>query len=288
MKPEDMDKTQLMRPVDGKSQGAARDRKFDTQPLPAIHDEEAGGIQSAFPKQNAGESDNFRGVRELPPENIPPKREKPANKGFFTAGKKKGLLLTACFAVALLGGFMLAGYSQDHSEAKQNQQQMERQQMQAKEKKLADQEADLKARRQELERQKQELQARERELEEKSSRAKGRNEAITSQAPDSALGKLVDKVTGKEAKRQDQLQQNEKVSAQADSDVAKLKQSIAEAQSMLDDVDTKLDTVPEMQQEASRIKAKAESAYAENKDVIDKAVYYAKTGADFLSQWFTK
>ena len=160
MKPEDMDKTQLMRPVDGQSQGAARDRKFDTQPLPAIHDEETGGIQPAFPKQMAGESDNFRGVRELPPENIPPKREKPASKGFFTAGKKKGLLLTACFAVALLGGFMLAGYSQDHSEAKQNQQQMERQQMQAKEKKLADQEADLKARRQELERQKQELQAR--------------------------------------------------------------------------------------------------------------------------------
>ncbi len=288
MKPEDMDKTQLMRPVDGQSQGAARDRKFDTQPLPAIHDEEAGGIQPAFPKQTAGESDNFRGVRELPPENIPPKREKPVSKGFFTAGKKKGLLLTACFAVALLGGFMLAGYSQDHSEAKQNQQQMERQQMQAKEKKLADQEADLKARRQELERQKQELQAREKELEEKSSRAKGRNEAITSQAPDSALGKLVDKVTCKEAKRQDQLQQNEKVSAQADSDVAKLKQSIAEAQSMLDDVDAKLDTVSEMQQEASRIKAKAESAYAENKDVIDKAVYYAKTGADFLSQWFTK
>lgn len=288
MKPEDMDKTQLMRPVDGKSQGAARDRKFDTQPLPAIHDEEAGGIQPAFPKQNAGESDNFRGVRELPPENIPPKREKPASKGFFTAGKKKGLLLTACFAVALLGGFMLAGYSQDHSEAKQNQQQMERQQMQAKEKKLADQEADLKARRQELERQKQELQARERELEEKSSRAKGRNEAITSQAPDSALGKLVDKVTGKEAKRQEQLQQNEKVSAQADNDVAKLKQSIAEAQSMLDDVDAKLDTVSEMQQEASRIKAKAESAYAENKDVIDKAVYYAKTGADYLSKWFTQ
>ncbi len=288
MKTEDMDKTQLMRPVDGQSQGTARDRKFDTQPLPAIHDEEAGGIQPAFPKQMTGESDNFRGVRELPPENIPPKREKPANKGFFTAGKKKGLLLTACFAVALLGGFMLAGYSQDHSEAKQNQQQMERQQMQAKEKKLADQEADLKARRQELERQKQELQAREKELEEKSSRAKGRNEAITSQAPDSALGKLVDKVTGKEAKRQDQLQQNEKVSAQADSDVAKLKQSIAEAQSMLDDVDAKLDTVADMQQEASRIKAKAESAYAENKDVIDKAVYYARTGADFLSKWFTQ
>ena len=40
--------------------------------------------------------------------------------------------------------------------------------------------------------------------------------------------------------------------------------------------------------DAAVLKQAAESAYAENKDVIDKAVYYAKTGADFLSQWFTK
>ena len=139
-----------------------------------------------------------------------------------------------------------------------------------------------------LEKQKQELQARERELEEKSSRAKGRNEAIMDSAPGSTLGKLVDKVTGKEAKREEQVKENKSISAQADSDVAKLKQSIAEAQTMLDDVDAKLDTVAEMKQEAGKIKAKAESAYAENKDIIDKAVYYARTGADFLSQWFTQ
>ena len=99
---------------------------------------------------------------------------------------------------------------------------------------------------------------------------------------------LVDKVTGKEAKREEQVKENKSISAQADSDVAKLKQSIAEAQTMLDDVDAKLDTVAEMKQEAGKIKAKAESAYAENKDIIDKAVYYARTGADFLSQWFTQ
>ena len=274
MKQDDLDKTQLMRPVDG--QRSDDERKFDTQPLPRIED-------------NAERLDSgYRGVRELPPEEMPPRVEKPKAKPFFTAGKKRGILLAICFVAALLGGFMLAGYSQDQSEAKQNQQQMERQQMQAREQKLADQEADLKARRQELERQKQALQERERELEDKSSRAKGRNEEISKEAPGSALGKLVDKVTGKEAKRQEKLQENEKVSAQADSDVAKLKQSIAEAQSMLDDVDAKLDTVAEMQQEAGRIKAKAESAYAENKDVIDKAVYYARTGADFLSKWLSE
>ena len=274
MKQDDLDKTQLMRPVDG--QRSDDERKFDTQPLPRIED-------------NAERLDSgYRGVRELPPEEIPPRVEKPKAKPFFTAGKKRGILLAICFVAALFGGFMLAGYSQDQSEAKQNQQQMERQQMQAREQKLADQEADLKARRQELERQKQALQERERELEDMSSRAKGRNEEISKEAPGSALGKLVDKVTGKEAKRQEKLQENEKVSAQADSDVAKLKQSIAEAQSMLDDVDAKLDTVAEMQQEANKIKAKAESAYAENKDVIDKAVYYARTGADFLSKWLSE
>ena len=98
----------------------------------------------------------------------------------------------------------------------------------------------------------------------------------------------MDKVTGKEADRNQQVKENKDISAQADTDVAKLKQSIAEAQNMLDDVDAKLDTVAEMQQEAGKIKAKAESAYAENKDIIDKAVYYARTGADFLSKWLTQ
>ena len=133
MKQDDLDKTQLMRPVDG--QRSDDERKFDTQPLPRIED-------------NAERLDSgYRGVRELPPEEIPPRVEKPKAKPFFTAGKKRGILLAICFVAALLGGFMLAGYSQDQSEAKQNQQQMERQQMQAREQKLADQEADLKARR---------------------------------------------------------------------------------------------------------------------------------------------
>lgn len=283
----DLDKTQLMPSMNEQGQRSEEERKFDTQPLPRVGDTEE--IQPPFPQQ-AGENFTMgaRSVRELPPERIPPRHSQKEKPGFFTAGKKRGLLLAACFGVALLGGFMLAGYSQDQSEAKQNQHKIEQQQMQAREQKLADQEADLKARRQELERQKKELQARERELEDKSSRAKGRNEEINNNAPDSTLGKLVDKVTGKEAKRKEQLQENERVSAQADSDVAKLKQSIAEAQSMLDDVDAKLDTVAEMQQEASKIKAKAESAYAENKDVIDRAVYYARTGADFIAKWIAE
>jgi len=271
MKQDDLDKTQLMRPVDDS------ERIFDTRPLPRIEAEDEQA------------TDRQRRVRELPPEELPPRQEEPRpHKSFLTAGRKRGLLLGAGFAAALAIGFMIAGYTQEQSAERQNQQKLEQQMMKDREQKLASQEADLKAQREVLEKQKQELQARERELEEKSSRAKGRNEAIMDSAPGSTLGKLVDKVTGKEAKREEQVKENKSISAQADSDVAKLKQSIAEAQTMLDDVDAKLDTVAEMKQEAGKIKAKAESAYAENKDIIDKAIYYARTGADFLSQWFTQ
>lgn len=283
MKQDDMDKTQLMRPV--QKQKTPEERQFDTQPLPRIEDTE--NIQPAFPQQR-GNEERVGGVREIPPEELPPRQSAKTRKSFFTAGRKRGLVLTVFFLLALFGGFMLAGYSQEQSEAKQNQYALEQKQVKDREQKLADQEADLKARRQELERQKKELQQRERELEDKASRAKGRNEQLADSAPDSTLGKIMDKVTGKEAKRKDQQKENAAIAAQADGDVAKLKQSIAEAQNMLDDVDAKLDTVAEMQQEAGRLKAKAESAYAENKDVIDKAVYYARTGADILSKWLAE
>ncbi len=287
MKQDDLDKTQLMRPA--QKNRSPEERQFDTQPLPRIDvsDMDTDSIQPAFPQQGAA-GGRAGGVRELPTEQVPPRRPSKAYKPFFTTGKKRGLLLTVCFAAALLGGFMLAGYSQEQSEAKQNQYALEQKQMKDREQKLADQEADLKARRQELERQKKELQQRERELEDTASRAKGRNEQLADSAPDSMLGKIVDKVTGKEAKRKDQQKENAAIAAQADGDVARLKQSIAEAQNMLDDVDAKLDTVAEMQQEAGRLKAKAESAYAENKDVIDKAVHYARTGADILAKWLAE
>ena len=285
MKQEDLEKTQYMNPQDVQrlSEG---ERKFDTQPLPRVT--EAGGeIQQPFPRQD--DEPGFRRVRELPPEKMPSRqegRQEQKKGGWLSAGKKRGLLLAVGFAAALIVGFMIAGYTQDQSAERQNQQKLEQQQLKDRQQKLAGQEADLKAQREALERQKQELQARERELEAKSSRAQGRNEQLEDSAPASALGKLVDKVTGKEAQREQQVKENKAISSQADGEVARLKQSIADAQSMLDDVDAKLDTVAEMQQEASRIKAKAESAYAENKDVIDKAVYYAKSGAELLSNWF--
>lgn len=51
---------------------------------------------------------------------------------------------------------------------------------------------------------------------------------------------------------------------------------------MLDDVQQKLDDVQSMKNEAGRVKDKAASAYAENKDTIDTVLSYAKEGAAML------
>ena len=51
---------------------------------------------------------------------------------------------------------------------------------------------------------------------------------------------------------------------------------------MLDDVQQKLDDVQSMKNEAGRVKDKAASAYAENKDTIDTVLSYAKEGATML------
>ena len=99
------------------------------------------------------------------------------------------------------------------------------------------------------------------------------------------LGKLVDKGTGKNAERAQKRQANNETSSQADADAAAVKRSINDAQNMLDDVNSKLDNVTAMKNEASQLKDKAAAAYAENKGTIDKAVYYAKTGADMLVDW---
>lgn len=283
MKQEDLEKTQYMRPEEiqrTRQAGTAapvRPRLEDTQSMPPVD----GEIQPPIPQRGSG----MGNIRELAPDDAKGQDRysgDAAKQSWLTPKRKKRLLLGGGFAAALLIGFMIAGYTQDQSAAKQNQRQYEQQQMKEKEQKLVDQERDLKARREQLEQQKKDLQAREAQLEDASGRARGRNEQLGDSAPSSTLGKIIDKVTGKESKRNEQMQQNKQQSAQADTDVASVKDSLSEAQQMLDDVNSKLDSVSSMKQEAGQIKAKAENAYAENKGIVDQAVYYAKVGAGML------
>ncbi|SFT84661.1 hypothetical protein SAMN02910356_02398 [Selenomonas sp. GACV-9] len=275
MKNEDLEKTQYMRPGDVEQvKSARRPSLSDTQELPPVDDEL--GIKPAFPQGRTGSN-----VRELSRDDREPEEAKAKPKKFLTAGRKKALCLMGGFAAALFIGFMIAGYSQNQSD-KQQTRQVQEQQLKDKEQKLAGQEADLKARREQLEKQKKDLQEQQRQLEEQSSRAKGRNEQLGDSAPGSPLGKLVDKVTGKEAERQRQMEQNKQQSAESDTQAADVRKSIDEAQKMLDDVNAKLDSVAAMKQEASQLKERAAAAYEENKGTIDEAIRYAKIGAGML------
>lgn len=279
MQKEDLDKTRYMSPEEIKK--VFGKHLTDTQEMPAIKNLTVNdNIKEPFPPTN---EDQFTsGVRELAPQSVDENNKTNySKKKFFTPKRKKAACLAAGFLAALLIGFMLAGYSQD----KENKNAATQQQFMQKELELAEKEKDLQARRKELEQQKKELQAKEQDLTEKSNRAKGRNEQLDDSKPSSMLGKLVDKVTGKNAERAQKRKANNETSSQADADAAAVKSSINDAQNMLDDVNSKLDNVTAMKNEASQLKDKAAAAYAENKGTIDKAVYYAKTGADMLVDW---
>lgn len=261
--------------------GTKKQELDDTQSVPRVDAEgrEETPIQQPFPK-------NYRsdGVRELPPDKDLQQAARPQGSWLQTH-KKKAALLAGGFILALFLGFMLAGYEQNKSEEAQYQRYQQEQAMQDKQKDLNQQEADLKQQQKELEQRKKELQKQEKELEEQSSRAKGRNEALNDEKSEGTLGKLIDKVTGKEDERQQSIQQNKETSAQADTSVEDVKQSINDAQQMLDNVNQKLDSVSQMKQEANTIADKAKDTYAENKGTIDTALYYAKQGANLLADW---
>lgn len=252
----------------------------DTQSLPRINEETP--IQQPFPQQGT----NPDGVRELPPDKDLQQQNQP-QQNWLQAHKRKAALLAGGFLVAVFLGFMLAGYTQHKEEAK-NQQYMQQQAMQNKQDDLNRQEEDLKQQRKELEQRKQDLQDRERALEEQSSRAKGRNEALNEdKSSSSTLDKIIDKVTGKDDERDQSIQKNKETSAQADTNVDDVKQSINEAQQKLDSVNQKLDSVSSMKQEAGSIADKAKDTYDENKGTIDTALDYAKAGAQLLVNWLT-
>ena len=266
----DLDKTQYMRPEAGRS-------LEDTQSLPPVAGD-TEEIQPAFPKQPRSE-----GVRELPPvpgemAEVDRTRKKGKKSG---GGFKKFLLLAAGFLLALTLGFALAGWSQDKSAEKEMARQQQEAQLLAREQKLMEQEASLKEERERLSRQKQALEARRQEVTEKS-------DQLTEEAQKPGLGRLLDRMTGKEQERKAALEANNRQSAQLDDEAATVKQSIAQAQAMLEDLDQRIDDVQAMQHEAEKLRSKVESAYEENRDTVDQVVYYVQQGTEMIQSLLKK
>ena len=196
---------------------------------------------------------------------------------------KKALLLGVGFLIAVFIGFALAGYRQDQADLQNNERQHQEQQMQERAQKLDAQESDLQKQRQALEAKKKALEEKQRSLEREQGRIEGRGQALQDSADgESGVQKFLDKVTGQAEKKQKAAEENRRQGADAAASAASVQQSLDDAQSMLDDVQQKLDDVQSMKNEAGRVKDKAASAYAENKDTIDTVLSYAKEGAAML------
>ena len=265
-------------------------RLDDTQELPpdlaasAATEEEP--IQQPFPQ--AGGSAAGGDVRELTPdkdlqEQAKKQAEVRKKQQSWPVRHKKALLLGVGFLIAVFIGFALAGYRQDQADLQNNERQHQEQQMQERAQKLDAQESDLQKQRQALEAKKKALEEKQRSLEREQGRIEGRGQALQDSADgESGVQKFLDKVTGQAEKKQKAAEENRRQGADAAASAASVQQSLDDAQSMLDDVQQKLDDVQSMKNEAGRVKDKAASAYAENKDTIDTVLSYAKEGAVML------
>ena len=265
-------------------------RLDDTQELPpdlaASVATEEEPIQQPFPQ--AGGSAAGGDVRELTPdkdlqEQAKKQAEVRKKQQSWPVRHKKALLLGVGFLIAVFIGFALAGYRQDQADLQNNERQHQEQQMQERAQKLDAQESDLQKQRQVLEAKKKALEEKQRSLEREQGRIEGRGQALQDSADgESGVQKFLDKVTGQAEKKQKAAEENRRQGADAVASAASVQQSLDDAQSMLDDVQQKLDDVQSMKNEAGRVKDKAASAYAENKDTIDTVLSYAKEGAVML------
>ena len=253
--------------------------KGDTQSLPGLA-EELEEIQAPYPQQPERRAGGVRELKQqLPAPPVPSKQEQGT---WLTPGCRKGLMLAVGFAAALLLGFGLAGIFQDQSAAQQAERQQQEQQFKNREEKLASQEADLRAERERLARQKQELEQRQQELTKESGLLQGQNERLQEESKSQGLGRMLDKVTGKEKQRQETVNENKARSEKVESDISQVRGSIQEAQQMLDEVDSQLSKVESMQQEVESLRRQAEKAYRDNESSINEMAGFISKGAEFL------
>ena len=277
-----LDDTQSMPPVSDETQILPRSKSGkgtvrELDPLPTQGNQPSAGGQP--PKGPMGQG-TPQIASPYDPEG-PQGPDDPQKKAAASAKRKRNVIFAIGFVIAVLLGFIAAGYSQQSAERAENQRQHQEQQLQSQQAKIDKDTKDLEAKKAQLEQQKQELAKKKQELEQQSARAQGRNEQLASDES-SGIGKLIDKVTGKDAKRQQAKAANDAEQSAAQSDAGNLDQSIENVQQMLDDVDQKLDTAKSVKQDASAALEKAQTAYDDNRGTIDAVVSYAKTGAQML------
>ena len=240
----------------------------DTQSLPVVD----------APLAHTG---RHAGVHELEPMAQPaPKPPKPPSGSSIW---RKALLLLGVFFAALFFGMLLSGYLHSRQQAEEQarlQAVAEQQQHWQQQQELTMQAQELEAQRAELEQQKARLEEERASLRQEAARLRGRNEQIGEErAKAGSVGQVLDRMSGKEKERQQAVQQNQAAQARAEKDADAAEQSIRDVEAALQNVDKRMQQVAQMKRDAEALAAKAETAYKENKDTIDAALYYAGQGA---------
>lgn len=268
----------------------------DTQKLPRmdmnkdadkkrILQDDATVVQPPFPQQKKeGERPT---VRRLTPLNgkqgkYPVEKKK---ENWFRR-HKKAVILTGGFLVALCLGMILAGWQADKRDLANTQRQVAELQQKNQQEKAARSQAELKQQKAELEAKLAALEKQQKELEGQSSRMQGRNDQIQDDRSESTVGKLIDKVTGKDKKRQAEVSANNEKASAADQQASSVQQSIAQVKSMIDDVDTQMGNADSVKNQAAAVAQEAQKAYHENEGTIQQVLGYAKRGAGVLLNLF--
>ena len=263
MKQDPTDKTVLLSPQYQRSQKRS-DNLEDTQPLPIVS--ESRPIDPPFPQTRGNGENSF---------------EKD-DKGNKRSSKKKKffLLLVGFIAAVLIGTLIFSSLhtSRDKETAYQDQQQA----LDDKEKDYETELRDLNKKREQLLREQQELREKEKSLQESKSFLSGKLDSITAEQEDrSTAQKLMDKVTGKEKKRQQEADSIQQASNAKDSELNSLKKAMENSENSLDTIDTNIQRVKGLKSEAESIRNKIEQSY-QNSDT--GALSSALQGAKILLQ----
>jgi hypothetical protein len=210
-------------------------------------------------------------VRELDPI-----CEKPTRTRGTLANKKRALFLGGGFLLALVIGFSAASYFGDRQTLAENEKIHQQQELQLQKK-------DLEQQKVQLEREKAELAQRQKSASSQSEKMAEKSEGLLAEMQNaSGIKKVWNKVTGKEQEQKTAAAENASAANAAREESATLKESLGDAEAMLDTVNRKLDEVDAMRQQAGKIKAAAESTYQENAGLIDQAGVYMAQGTDFI------
>lgn len=201
------------------------------------------------------------------------------------SGRGKMIVLgVAGFVVAAFFGAVLSGYmseQQTQKDALDNQQQQAARQLQDAD----SQQRDLEQQKSDLEAKYQELLAQQKKAQSAADRLQGQQEQQNQTSQDkSAAGKVLDKITGEAGKEKQQAAQTASQVAEARQKLQDINAAVETAGAAIDEVNTQLDNLENIRQQAQSVKENVDRTYAENKDLVDNIVHYAALGLDGLKK----